>query len=131
MYGKIAIFGFICALLIGISCNLSSFVFAIDEIITDCSYTKDKKTAFCSTSDSEDVWRCDKQENGTWKCDKLKARASSVPPGLQDAITNAEIGDTTNNTKGKLNIKNLSSLTDLDKGPLITPEESQKNNTMQ
>jgi hypothetical protein len=29
-------------------------VFAGDEISTDCSYSKDSKTAFCSTSDSGD-----------------------------------------------------------------------------
>ncbi len=109
---KIIVFGFISALLVIVFYSSSVFVFSADNITTDCSYTKDKKTAFCSTSDSDDVWRCDKQKNDTWKCDKLKA-SSNMPSTLKDALINAKIGETKTDSKNeKLNGKDSSPLFD-------------------
>src|SRR5213594_763323 len=68
----------------------SSVAFGAQEYVMSCSYTKDKKTSFCSDNDPEnnDVWRCDKQKNGTWKCDKLPAaRGGSIPPDLSKALS--------------------------------------------
>jgi hypothetical protein len=88
----------------------SSSAFAVDEVTTDCSYTKDKKTAFCSTSDSEDVYRCDKQKNGSWKCGKLAAAAGgSAPQDLKNAVIDAKTDDEPfKNLNSKLNASDFS-----------------------
>ena len=53
----------------------------------DCSYTKDKKTAFCTVGDEEDLWRCDKQKNGTWKCGKVpRESGGSLPTDLKKGL---------------------------------------------
>ena len=53
----------------------------------DCSYTKDKKTAFCTVGDEEDLWRCDKQKNGTWKCGKVpRESGGSLPTELKKGL---------------------------------------------
>lgn len=69
----------------------SSLVFAADnEYTMSCSYTKDKKTAFCSDNDptNNDLWRCDKQKNGTWKCGKVVEQQSgpNLPGDLKKAL---------------------------------------------
>jgi hypothetical protein len=82
---------------------------AVDEVTTDCSYTKDKKTAFCSTSDSEDVYRCDKQKNGTWKCGTISRATSSIPQDLKDAVVDAKTADEpSRNLDNKLNVSDFS-----------------------
>jgi hypothetical protein len=60
---------------------------------TTCSYTKNKKTAFCTNDDPSDntVWRCDKQKNGTWRCGALAREKTSIPTGLSDALNKARI----------------------------------------
>jgi hypothetical protein len=61
---------------------------------TTCTYTKGKKTAFCSNDDPDDntVWRCDKRKNGTWHCDALpKEKMTSAPTALSDALNKARI----------------------------------------
>ena len=73
-----------------------------------CSYTKDKKTAFCSDNDptNNDLWRCDKQKNGTWKCGKVVEQQSgpNLPGDLlkkalnlatENAVTVSPSNDTT------------------------------------
>lgn len=60
-----------------------------------CSYTKDKKTSFCSDNDptNNDVWRCDKQKNGTWKCGKIpRESGSNLPTDLGKALNLAKEG---------------------------------------
>ena len=55
-----------------------------------CSYTKDKKTSFCSDNDptNNDVWRCDKQKNGTWKCGKIPRESGpNLPPDLKKGLS--------------------------------------------
>ena len=76
----------------------SSAVFGV-EYTMSCSYTKDKKTSFCSDNDptNNDVWRCDKQKNGTWKCDKLQT-SINVPPDLKESLDIA-IEETQNEPK--------------------------------
>jgi len=68
----------------------SSRAFSADnEYVMSCSYTKDKKTAFCSDNDptNNDVWRCDKQKNGTWKCGKTVSQSStSLPTDLKKGL---------------------------------------------
>ena len=68
----------------------SSRAFSADnEYVMSCSYTKDKKTAFCSDNDptNNDVWRCDKQKNGTWKCGKVpRESGGSLPIDLKKAL---------------------------------------------
>jgi hypothetical protein len=69
----------------------SSKIFAADnEYVMSCSYTKDKKTSFCSDNDptNNDLWRCDKQKNGTWKCGKVQEKESgpSLPADLKNAL---------------------------------------------
>lgn len=60
-----------------------------NEYVMSCSYTKDKKTSFCSDNDptNNDVWRCDKQKNGTWKCGKIPRESGpSLPTDLKKAL---------------------------------------------
>ena len=69
----------------------ASKVFGADnEYVMSCSYTKDKKTSFCSDNDpsNNDLWRCDKQKNGTWKCGKVQEKESgpSLPTDLKKAL---------------------------------------------
>jgi len=62
---------------------------AADIYTMSCSYTKDKKTSFCSDNDpsNNDVWRCDKQKNGTWKCGKTVSQSStSLPTDLKKGL---------------------------------------------
>ena len=61
---------------------------------TSCSYTKNKKTAFCTNDDPDDhtLWRCDKQKNGTWKCVGIQVqKLTSEPTALKDALNKARI----------------------------------------
>jgi len=59
-------------------------------IETDCTYTKDKGTAFCSTNDNgaQNVWRCDKHSDGNWSCVKILRRepSKSLHHALNKAI---------------------------------------------
>jgi len=83
---KFVILVVISALLVAaIYSSSTSVVFAAT---TNCIYSG-KNTAFCVTDDSAaDVYRCDKQKDGTWKCDKIQAIVN-VPPGLTDALDDA------------------------------------------
>jgi hypothetical protein len=77
-----------------VSAGLISSASLAAPISVECSYTKDKKTAFCTTNNegTESLWRCDKQSNGTWKCGEVKDAAgleSDVEPGLRDAVIGA------------------------------------------
>ena len=71
----------------------TSFVFAADENQTDCSYTKDKKTAFCTVGDNDTVWRCDKNKDGkTCRCEALPTEApADVPTDIKNALTKEQI----------------------------------------
>jgi len=72
----------------------SAFGAAADTYTMSCSYTKDKKTAFCSDNDptNNDVWRCDKQKNGTWKCGKTVSQSSTgLPTDLKKGLNLAKI----------------------------------------
>lgn len=59
-----------------------------------CTTLKDKKTTFCFSKDGDDeqLWRCDKQRNGTWKCVEVKGRPNpnsmngDVPPDLRATV---------------------------------------------
>src|SRR6476646_1747555 len=69
----------------------SSRAFSADnEYVMSCSYTKDKKTSFCSDNDptNNDVWRCDKQKNVTWKCGKIPRESGpNLPPDLKKGLS--------------------------------------------
>ena len=72
-----------------------------NNYVMSCSYTKDKKTSFCSDNDptNNDVWRCDKQKNGTRKCGKTPRESGSNLPTV--------LGKALNLTKeGALNVTN-------------------------
>ena len=77
-------------LFLALAYSSSAQVFAADNsYIMSCSYTKDKKTSFCSDNDpsNNDVWRCDKQKNGTWKCGKIpRESGGSLPTDLKKAL---------------------------------------------
>ncbi|MDP9305304.1 MAG: hypothetical protein M3O68_03050 [Thermoproteota archaeon] len=77
-------------LFVALAYSSSAQVFAADNsYIMSCSYTKDKKTSFCSDNDpsNNDVWRCDKQKNGTWKCGKIpRESGGSLPTDLKKAL---------------------------------------------
>ena len=77
------------------SAYASSIAFSADSYVMSCSYTKDKKTSFCSDNDptNNDVWRCDKQKNGTWKCGKIPRESGpSLPGDLKNALDKAQLG---------------------------------------
>ena len=87
--------------ILGVSVLLSGLIISsvsfASEISVDCSYTKDKKTSFCTTNNDGDerLWRCDKQRNGTWKCGEVKDAqrlSSDVEPGLKGAVIDAVKG---------------------------------------
>ncbi len=83
------ILSIVSTLLIG-ALYSSSAVSGLEEYVMSCSYTKDKKTSFCSDNDpnNNDVWRCDKQKNGTWKCGKIpKESGGGIPPDLSKALS--------------------------------------------
>lgn len=89
-------FGIISVLFFaGIYCS-STQIFAVENnYVMSCSYTKDKKTSFCSDNDptNNDVWRCDKQKNGTWKCGKIpRESGSNLPTDLGKALNLAKEG---------------------------------------
>jgi hypothetical protein len=93
---KIGILSITMATLLTAVYSSSAFGAAADTYTMSCSYTKDKKTAFCSDNDptNNDVWRCDKQKNGTWKCGKTVSQSSTSLPtdlkkGLELAKTSA------------------------------------------
>ena len=77
-------------LFVALAYSSSAQVFAADNsYVMSCSYTKDKKTSFCSDNDpsNNDVWRCDKQKNGTWKCGKIpRESGGSLPTDLKKAL---------------------------------------------
>jgi hypothetical protein len=91
MEGKFLMCGIIFGLFVAAIYSSSARVFAAEVAPTmSCSYTKDKKTAFCSDNDPDnnDVWRCDKQKNGTWKCGKVAAATGgSISPDLSKALS--------------------------------------------
>jgi hypothetical protein len=84
-------FGIISALFFAAIYSSSAQIFAVENSPTmSCSYTKDKKTAFCSDNDptNNDVWRCDKQKNGTWKCGKIpKESGPNLPTDLKKGLS--------------------------------------------
>lgn len=58
-------FGIISVLFFAGIYSSSTQIFAVENnYVMSCSYTKDKKTSFCSDNDptNNDVWRCDKQK---------------------------------------------------------------------
>jgi len=86
---KIGILSITMATLLTAVYSSSAFGAAADTYTMSCSYTKDKKTAFCSDNDptNNDVWRCDKQKNGTWKCGKTVSQSStSLPTDLKKGL---------------------------------------------
>jgi len=86
---KIGILSITMATLLMAVYSSSAFGAAADTYTMSCSYTKDKKTAFCSDNDptNNDVWRCDKQKNGTWKCGKTVSQSStSLPTDLKKGL---------------------------------------------
>ena len=103
---KVAILSATLAVLLAVIYSTSAS--AVDEYVMSCSYTKDKKTSFCSDNDptNNDVWRCDKQKNGTWKCGKTAAStATAVPPDLKNAISKAQSEFNTSVTSADNNTK--------------------------
>ena len=84
-------FGIISALFLAAIYSSTAQIFAVENSPTmSCSYTKDKKTAFCSDNDpsNNDVWRCDKQKNGTWKCGKIpKESGPNLPTDLKKGLS--------------------------------------------
>ena len=108
----------------------TSMAFSADnEYVMSCSYTKDKKTAFCSDNDptNNDVWRCDKQKNGTWKCGKTVSQMSNGLPtdlkkGLDLATGNSLTVKTSNDTSPFKDF--MSKKNELSKGNAeISPDE--------
>jgi len=98
-------------------------IFAVENYyVMSCSYTKGKKTLFCSDDDptNNDVWRCDKQKNGTWKCGKIpRESGSNLPTDLGKALNLAK--------EGALNVtKNPKDLT-LKAGNLLEEKNQLKN----
>ena len=85
---KFFLFGAITTILFAGLLVSTVHVFAAESAPSvDCSYTKDKKTAFCTVGDEEDLWRCDKQKNGTWKCGKVpRESGGSLPIDLKKAL---------------------------------------------
>ena len=77
----------ISALLVATTCD--PCVSAEPAPNVNCYYSKDKKTAFCSTDDPDDqtVWRCDKHKNGTWSCGALPPL--KMTSHLKDAVIKA------------------------------------------
>ncbi len=91
MEGKYLTASIVFGLFVALTYSSSAQVFAADNSYTmSCSYTKDKKTAFCSDNDptNNDLWRCDKQKNGTWKCGKVVAQTGpNLPPDLSKGLS--------------------------------------------
>ena len=116
-------FGIISVLFFaGIYSSLAQ-IFAVENYyVMSCSYTKGKKTLFCSDDDptNNDVWRCDKQKNGTWKCGKIpRESGSNLPTDLGKALNLAK--------EGSLNVtKNPKDLT-LKAGNLLEEKNQLKN----
>ena len=116
MKSSFVILSIVCTLLIAATYSSSARVFAVENTYTmSCSYTKDKKTAFCSDNDptNNDLWRCDKQKNGTWKCGKVVAMTGGgLPSDLKKGLTDAQsvTQEPTKNFKNKLNSSDFSSL---------------------
>lgn len=96
MNGKNLTFGIISVLFFAGIYSSSTQIFAVENnYVMSCSYTKDKKTSFCSDNDptNNDVWRCDKQKNGTWKCGKIpRESGSNLPTDLGKALNLAKEG---------------------------------------
>ena len=92
MEKKYLMFGIVFGLFVAAVYTSSARVLgAQDNTYTmSCSYTKDKKTSFCSDNDptNNDVWRCDKQKNGTWKCGKIPRESGpNLPPDLKKGLS--------------------------------------------
>lgn len=54
-----------------------------------CTYSNDKKIAFCSDDNEEDgtVWRCDKNKDGkTWRCGATPDTATAPAQGVGPKI---------------------------------------------
>jgi hypothetical protein len=78
----------VIAISILVSAGIMGTLSPAAAIEVSCTYTQNKKTAFCSTDISGDtVWRCDKKKGGTWSCVQLAARAAPAP--LKNAVTGA------------------------------------------
>ena len=96
MNKKNLMFGIISVLFFAGIYSSSAQIFAVENnYVMSCSYTKDKKTSFCSDNDptNNDVWRCDKQKNGTWKCGKIpRESGSNLPSDLGKALNLAKEG---------------------------------------
>ena len=94
MNKKNLMFGIISVLFFVGIYSSSAQIFAVENnYVMSCSYTKDKKTSFCSDNDptNNDVWRCDKQKNGTWKCGKIpRESGSNLPADLGKALNLAK-----------------------------------------
>ena len=105
MFGKRIFVTVLFALTMSVSFAFISSNSTVWAVETSCTYTPDKKTAFCST-DEEDatVYRCEQQKGGkTWKCNPLPAELSTdntdTPINLKDAVNKAQI------TKGEVLVK--------------------------
>lgn len=92
MESKYLMFGIVFGLFVAAVYSSSARVLAAQDntYTMSCSYTKDKKTAFCSDNEptNNDVWRCDKQKNGTWKCGKIpKESGPNLPTDLKKGLS--------------------------------------------